>query len=138
MERAARVTSSVIFVSVLDRSVDFYREVFGCEVAILDRDAAALLLAPGGFQIYLIARGTRTPHPSRGIGPQYLIWAADTAADLKVLEQALRHYGRRADTYSSGGVTFVACQDPDGIRILIAHPGPDKLPRSVVGAHLYR
>ena len=34
MEHAARVTSSVIFVSDIDRSVDFYRDVFACEVTI--------------------------------------------------------------------------------------------------------
>jgi len=137
MEHAARVTSSVIFVSDIDRSVDFYRDVFACEVTIHDREAA-LLLAPGGFQIYLIGHSARTPHPSAGIGPQYLIWAVNSADDLQLLEEALRRYGRPADTYTSGGVTFVAGRDPDGIRILVAHPGPDKLPRSVVGARLYR
>ncbi len=45
----AKVASSVIFVSDLDRSVEFYRNVFDCELAIRERDAA-LLLAPGGFR----------------------------------------------------------------------------------------
>lgn len=136
MEHAARVTSSVIFVSELGRSVDFYRDVFACVASVHDRDAA-LLLAPGGFQIYLIGRGTRTPHPSGGIGPQYLIWAVESAAELRVLKQAFKDHGGRADTHTSGGVTFVAGRDPDGIRILVAHPGPEELPRSVVGARFY-
>ena len=136
MEHAARVTSSVIFVSQLGRSVDFYRDVFACQVSIHDHDAA-LLLAPGGFQIYLIGRGTRTPHHSGGIGPQYLIWAVESAADLRDLEQAFKDHGGRTDTHTSGGVSFVAGRDPDGIRILVAHPSPDAFPRSVVGAHLY-
>jgi catechol 2,3-dioxygenase-like lactoylglutathione lyase family enzyme len=136
MEHAARVTSSVIFVSDIDRSVDFYQDVFACEVTIRKREAA-LLLAPGGFQIYLIGRSARTPHPSGGIGPQFLIWAVNSADDLQQLEQALRRYGRTTHTYTSGGVTFIAGWDPDGIRILMAHPGPDKLPRSVIGAQLY-
>jgi catechol 2,3-dioxygenase-like lactoylglutathione lyase family enzyme len=137
MEHAARVTSSVIFVSDIDRSVDFYRDVFTCEVTIQNPDAA-LLLAPGGFQIYLIGHSARTPHPSGGIGPQYLIWAVNSAEDLRKLEQALQGYGRYIDTYTSGGVTFLRGRDPDGIRILMAHPGPDKLPRSIIGPHLYR
>jgi catechol 2,3-dioxygenase-like lactoylglutathione lyase family enzyme len=137
MEPAARVTSSVIFVSDIDRSVDFYRDVFACEVTIHD-PGAALLLAPGGFQIYLIGRSARTPHPSGGIGPQYLIWAVNSAEDLQVMELALQRHGRVTDTYTSGGVTFIAGRDPDGIRILMAHPGPDQLPRSVVSARLYR
>ena len=85
----------------------------------------------------MIGRSARTPHPSGGIGPQYLIWAVDSAGDLRVLEQALRGYGRLTDTYTSGEVNFVVGSDPDGIRILMAHPGPDKLPRSVIGPHLY-
>jgi catechol 2,3-dioxygenase-like lactoylglutathione lyase family enzyme len=137
MEHAARVTSSVIFVSDIDRSVDFYRDVFACEVTIRDPEAA-LMLAPGGFQIYLIGRSARTPHPSGGIGPQFLIWAVNSAGDLQELERALRRFGRITHTYTSGGVTFLAGRDPDGIRILMAHPGPDKVPRSVIGPHLYR
>jgi catechol 2,3-dioxygenase-like lactoylglutathione lyase family enzyme len=136
MERGARITSSVIFVSDVARSVDFYGDVFACEVAIQTPEAA-LLLAPGGFQIYLIGRSARTPHPSGGIGPQYLIWAVHSADDLQELDQALRRYGRVTHTYTSGGVTFIAGRDPDGIRILMAHPGPDQLPRSVIGAQLY-
>jgi len=133
----ARVTSSVIFVSGLDRSIDFYRDLFSCQVTIHDPQGA-LLLAPGGFQIYLIGHGPRAPHLAGGIGPQYLIWAVDSADDLQVLEGTLREHGGRVETFQSGGVTFVAGRDPDGIRILMAHPGPDKLPRSMVGPHLYR
>ena len=136
MEHGARITSSVIFVSDIDRSVDFYREVFACE-ATIQKPEAALLLAPGGFQIYLIGRPARTPHPSGGIGPQFLIWAVHSADELQELDQTLRRYGRVTHTYTSGGVTFIAGRDPDGIRILMAHPGPDKLPRSVIGAQLY-
>jgi catechol 2,3-dioxygenase-like lactoylglutathione lyase family enzyme len=137
MEHPTRVTSSVIFVSDIDRSVDFYQDVFACEVTIREREAA-LLLAPGGFQIYLIGRSARTPHPSGGIGLQYLIWAVNSAGDLQQLEQALQRYGRYSDTYTSGGVTFLRGRDPDGIRMLMAHPGPDELPRSVIGPHLHR
>jgi catechol 2,3-dioxygenase-like lactoylglutathione lyase family enzyme len=136
MEHAARVTSSVIFVRNIDRSVHFYQDVFACEVTI-QKPEAALLLAPGGFQIYLIGRSARTPHPSGGIGPQYLIWAVDSADDLQELERAFRRYGRITDSFTSGGVTFIEGRDPDGTRILMAHPGPDKLPRSVIGAQLY-
>jgi catechol 2,3-dioxygenase-like lactoylglutathione lyase family enzyme len=136
MRKACRVTSSVIYVSVLDPSLEFYRDVFSCEVTIHDRDAA-LLLAPGGFQIYLIARGARTPHLSVAIGPQFLIWAVDTATELQELEKAIQSRGGRTDSFTSGGVAFVAARDPDGIRILAAHPSPEILPRSVVSARLY-
>ena len=133
---AARVTSSVLFVSRLDRSIEFYRDVFSCTVTIHERDAA-LLLAPGGFQIYLIARGGAAEHPSGGIGLQYLIWAVDSGAELRDMARVLRDHAGPSDIYTSGGVSFLAARDPDGIRILVAHPSPETLPRSVVGARLY-
>lgn len=133
---ATRVTSAVVFVSRLNRSIEFYRDVFACEVTIRD-PGAALLLAPDGFQIYLIDQGTRAEHPSGGLGHQYLIWAVNGAAELQQIEQTARRSACRTSVYSSGGVTFLAIHDPDGTRVLIAHPGPDRLPRTVLGAHLY-
>jgi hypothetical protein len=133
---APRVTSAVLFVSRLDRSIEFYQAVFSCTATIHERDAA-LLLAPGGFQIYLIARGPAAEHPSGGIGLQCLIWAVDSPAELRDVARALHDRLGHTDTYSSGGVSFLATRDPDGIRILVAHPSPEQLPRSVVGAHLY-
>jgi catechol 2,3-dioxygenase-like lactoylglutathione lyase family enzyme len=136
MKHPARITSSVVFVADLGRSVEFYRDVFSCEVAI-EAPGAALLLARGGFQIYLIARESRAGHPSGGIGLQYLIWTVDSAQDLDESRERLRSRGRHTDSFASGGVTFVASRDPDGIRILVAHPSPEELPRSIVDTHLY-
>lgn len=136
MESAPRVTSSVVFVSQLERSVEFYRDIFPCDTTIYDR-GAALLLVPGGFQLYLIARGDRTMHLSGGIGLQYLIWAVESEADLRDVARLLQDRGGYVDRYTSGGVSFVATRDPDGIRILLAHPSPQRLPRSVVGPRLY-
>lgn len=136
MTPAPRVTSSVIFVADLDRSVNFYREVLSCDVSIHDH-GAALLLAADGFQIYLIERGARAWHPSGAIGPRYLIWAVDSALALQEIEGVLRSRGSWTDTHTAGGVDFVTGHDPDGIRILIAHPSPQKLPRSVVDARLF-
>lgn len=137
MKSVATVASSVMFVSQLDRSVAFYRDVFTCEVAIRDQDAA-LLTAPGGFQIYLVSKGSGTSHASGSIGPQYLMWATDSAAALEHMEGALReHGGAPAYRFTSGGVMFVRGHDPDGIRVVIAYPSPAIRPRSLVGSHLY-
>jgi catechol 2,3-dioxygenase-like lactoylglutathione lyase family enzyme len=133
---ASRVTSVVLFVAELERSIEFYRDVFSCQTTVQEPDAA-LLRAPDGFQIYLIDRGTRTAHLSGGIGLQYLIWAVDDEAELDALAQAFLSRAGHVDRYVSGGVTFVAARDPDGIRVLVALPSPEKLHRSVVGARLY-
>ena len=139
VECSARVTSSVVFVAELQRSTEFYRDIFSCEVKIRT-PGAALLLAPGGFQIYLIARGTKAAHPVGGIGVQYLMWAVDTAAALADLEQAIKDRGGRTSrtyTYASGGVSFLESRDPDGIRILVAYPSPERLPRWIVENRLH-
>ena len=132
----ATVGSSVMFVAHLDRSVDFYRDVFGCQVTLRE-EGAALMLAPGGFQLYLIEKGDRAQHPAGGIGVQYLMWATDSTAGLARLEQALDARGSPTHTHASGGVRFVVGRDPDGIRVVIAHPSPEQRPRSVLDVLLY-
>jgi catechol 2,3-dioxygenase-like lactoylglutathione lyase family enzyme len=130
------VTSAVLFVSGLDRSTEFYRDVLSCTPTTRE-PGAALLLAPDGFQLYLISRGAWAEHPSGGIGLQFLIWAVDSDAELLRVEAALQDRVGRTVRHTSGGVSFLAAHDPDGIRILVAHPSPAKLPRSVIGAQLY-
>ncbi len=132
----ATVASSVVFVSDLDRSLEFYRDVFACEVAIRERDAA-LLLTPGGFQMYLMARGDRQEHPSGGIGHEFLMWAVDSPEALEHFAAALRDCGHYVDTHTSDGVQFVEGHDPDGIRVVIAHPSPQQRPRSVLDPRFY-
>jgi catechol 2,3-dioxygenase-like lactoylglutathione lyase family enzyme len=130
------VTSAVLYTSDVNRSIDFYCSVFACQATIHDH-GAALLLSAGGFQIYLIERGSRTQHALGGIGPQCLIWAAGSARELTDIDRALQDRGVRTDTHARGGVTFVTGRDPDGIRIMVAHPSPEELPRSVITARLF-
>ncbi|MBC9822890.1 VOC family protein [Terrabacter sp. MAHUQ-38] len=136
MEQLARLASSVMFVAQLDRSVDFYRDVFRCRVAIRDLDAA-LLVTTDGFQIYLVAKGGRAQRPSGHIGLHCLMWSTDSVEALENVEGVLRERGGHPDRYSSGGVTFVRGHDPDGIDVVIAHPTPEMLPRSVIAPRLY-
>jgi hypothetical protein len=126
----------VVFVSDLSRSAGFYRDLFSCEVHI-EACGAALLLTPGGFQVYLIARGGTAPHPSGGIGLQYLIWAVDSTKELNDLEQAIQARGGRTYRHTSGGITVLTSRDPDGIRIVVTHPSPVALPRVLIDNCLY-
>lgn len=136
MEQPPRVTSSVAFVSQIERSVNFYSQLFSCQVVLRDSEAA-LLVAPGGFQLYLVAKGPLAHRPSSGIGLQYLVWSADSAEALKGLEQALRASGHYTYTHTSGDVQFVEGRDPDGLRVIITHPGPEQRPRSLIDPRLY-
>ena len=136
MEHVARISSSVMFVRDLGRSIEFYRDVFGCQPAILDL-SAALLLSPDGFQLYLVHRGDRAQHPLGGIGVQYLIWAVESTDARDHFEQVLNDRGVRTSTHSSGGVEFLTAHDPDDIRVVIAHPSPRSLPRSLISSHVF-
>jgi catechol-2,3-dioxygenase len=136
MEYSAKVASSVLFVSELERSVVFYRDLFRCEVTLRSHDAA-LLLTQGGFQLYIIERGKRAVHHEGGLGHHLLMWSTDSARGLEHFEQALKDAGSYTDTHTAGEITFVEGRDPDGLRIVIAHPDPAQRPRSVFDSHLY-
>jgi hypothetical protein len=127
MGYSTRVASSVLFVAELDRSVNFYWDLFGC-VETPRSGEAALLLAPGGFQLYLIERGKRAEHHSGGLGRHLLMWATDTAQGLKYFEQTLKEMGRYTETHTAGGVTSAEGRDPDGLRVIVAHSDPSEKP----------
>jgi catechol 2,3-dioxygenase-like lactoylglutathione lyase family enzyme len=136
VEYAARVSSAVIFVAELDRSVEFYRDVFGCTTAIVEQNAA-LMVSPDGFQLYMVAVGERAQHPLGAIGLQHLIWGVESDEGRSHFERLLNDRGVRTSTRTSGGVEFLIAHDPDGVRIVIAHPSPGVLPRSVISSHIY-
>lgn len=108
--RRPRLTlaSAVMFVGDLDRSVAFYQDLLGLEATARDDDAA-LLVSPGGYQLYLRTMGERAPHFSGNIGIQFLIWtcrgnfprprpgttARDHETDLRLLRVPHPHGNRR-------------------------------------------
>ena len=125
-----------MFVSELARSVAFYRDVFDCVVSVEDA-GAALLLAPGGFQIHLREIGVTGQHATGGVGVQSLMWATDTVEGLRHFEQRLRRHNCFVDTHAIKGVSFAEGRDPDGLRVVIAHPPPGALPRATLDPRLY-
>ena len=132
----AKPASSVLYVSELHRSVAFYRDLFGCEVTLRSPEAA-LLLAAEGFQLYIIERGKRAQRHPSGLGYHLLMWATDNLQDLQSLAQSLQESGSYVNTHTAGDVTFVEGRDPDGLRVVIAHPDPAQQPRSVFDSHLF-
>src|SRR5690242_21637857 len=112
---ATRVASAILFVCQLERSIEFYRDVLLCRATIQTGDSA-LLLDADGFQLYLIARGTRAQHPSGGGGLQCLIWAADSDEELRRLARSLDDRGGRTAGRTSGGDVVLSARDPGGNR----------------------
>jgi len=125
------VTSCVICVSDLDRSVLFYRDIFQCAETVREPDAA-LVVSPDGFQLYL----RRTGHPGvrrvGEVGIDQLVWSVDSEAELHRIERRFRAHDASIYTATRHGITFLDGIDPDGIRVLITHPTPRQLPREVI------
>jgi extradiol dioxygenase family protein len=130
-EVGAHVASCVIRVTNLDRAAKFYCDVFSCRVSIREDDMA-LLLAPNGFQIYLHAGRTFRRRGLGTLGIAYLMWATDSQSDLQLIAQRLRAFDPAVFTHTENEVTFVEGRDPDGRRIVIAHPSPHRLSRRVI------
>ena len=131
----AKVASSLMAVSDLDRSVNFYFDVFSCQVAVHEQDTA-LLLTPDGFQIYLHSKGPSRQPRVGATGIKYLMWATDSQVELQRILQRLRAYDAAADSYTENGVTFVEGSDPDDGRVIVAYPSPSQLPREVIASRL--
>ena len=128
MAHGARLTSVVVFVRDLDRSVGFYRELLALETA--DRSpTAALLASPDGSHLILRAMGHGAAHALGSTGVQYVVWAVGSREDLARCEQVLKAHSAYSSTRSVRGVTAVEGRDPDGIAVVVCHPGPDQIPR---------
>jgi len=131
----ATVASSMMAVSDLARSVNFYCDVFSCRVALHEQDTA-LLLTPGPFQIYLHSKGPSRRARVGATGVQYLMWATDSREELLRISQRLFAYDVATFSYTENGVTFVEGCDPDGGRVIVAYPSPSQLPREVIAPRL--
>lgn len=127
----AKVASSVMQVSELDRSIGFYRDVFSCVVEIREPDAA-LLLTPDGFQIYMYTRTSSTYRGVDDLGVQYIMWAVDSEEELQRVTERLCGHDPAIYIHTLNEVCFVDGRDPDGIRVIIAFPSPAQLPRELI------
>jgi catechol 2,3-dioxygenase-like lactoylglutathione lyase family enzyme len=135
MAHEARLGSAVMFVHQLDRSVSFYTDVLGLEVA--DRSATAALLTGSQSQLILRAMGANAPHPLGGVGFQYVIWTASDEADLDRCERVLKQRQAYKVTRASDGVTAVEGRDPDDLVVMITYPGPDQSPARGLPLRIY-
>jgi catechol 2,3-dioxygenase-like lactoylglutathione lyase family enzyme len=130
------LTSAVMFVSDLDRSVAFYAELLAWTIAVHELDAA-LLACPDGGQLYLRRRGPRAPHGLGHIGVQYLIWTAPSQSELDRCERVLAQQSSQVTRSNLDGFTIVEGRGPDNAPILVAYPGPQEAPRHQVMQRVY-
>jgi len=136
MAQGARLSSVVIFVHSLDRSVDFYTHILGLEVAD-HSPTAALLNNAVGTQLVLRAMGPGVSRALGAVGVQYVVWTAADKADLDRCERALRDRAAHRETRSDNGVTVLEGRDPDDLRLVVTYPGPDEVPLHQLPPRIY-
>lgn len=125
--RPTRLTSAIMFVKDLERAVSFYTDTLALDTA--DRDpTAALLASADGSHLILRAMGHAAEHPLGGTGVQYVVWAAGSADDLARFERVLKERSAYVSTREFNGITVIEGRDPDGVAVVMCHPGPDEIP----------
>jgi catechol 2,3-dioxygenase-like lactoylglutathione lyase family enzyme len=131
-----RLTSVVLYVFDLERSVAFYRELLGLTVSV-ENPSAALLTGADGSQLYLRSVGPHATHTIGGIGIQCSVWTAPSEADLKRCERVLKEFNAHTTTHVAEGFSWVEGRDPNGVPVMVSHPGPGQAIRHQIISRIY-
>jgi catechol-2,3-dioxygenase len=114
----ARLNHAVLYVSDLDRSVDFYTGVLGFEEIDRRPGQMAFLRARGStnhHDLGLASVGADAPRPPRGsTGLYHLAWQVPTIDDLAAAIPALRQAGALTGASDHGATKSLYAADPDG------------------------
>ena len=118
------IQSSMLTVTDVDRSIEFYKGVFGFQtVARRDRVAALLVDETDRTQV-LVLRGVdnRFPtHPGRGsIGIRVLAFEVASVDELEEIRQKLTERNAYIGSHRSAGYETVLGIDPDNIEMAVA------------------
>jgi catechol 2,3-dioxygenase-like lactoylglutathione lyase family enzyme len=136
MSQGVRLGAAVMFVRDLDRSVGFYREVLGLEIADSSVDAA-LLVNAGGAELVLRAMGGNAQRALGAVGVQYVVWTAASQEDLDRCERILRQHSAYRETRHEAGVVAVEGYDPDDTPVVITYRGPGLTPMRTLPTRIY-
>ena len=93
------MVSTVVRVRELDRSMQFYCDVFSCRVIVHEADIAPLL-TPKGFEIYLRQKYEIRDRGAGVLGVRHLMWATDSRTDLQRITERLRGYDSTAFSHT--------------------------------------
>ena len=119
MVQVRRLNHAVLYVSDLDRSVDFYRRAFGFEEIAREGGMMAFLRAQGGenhHDLALTAVGTGAPRPPRGsTGLYHLAWEVGTIEELAEAAATLTELDALTGMSDHGATKSLYGADPDGI-----------------------
>jgi catechol-2,3-dioxygenase len=112
-----RLNHAVLYVSNLERSVDFYQGLFGFEV-VAREGPMAFLRAKGSdnhHDLCLLGLGDDATRPAPGTtGLYHLAWQLGSMKDLAAARDALQKAGAYAGESDHGATKSVYGADPDG------------------------
>ncbi len=116
---AVRLNHAVLFVSDLERALEFYSRAFGTEVVAREPRANAVFLRMPGSQNHhdlgLFGIGADAPPRRPGtVGLYHLAWQVDTIEDLEQARLTLANLGAFTGESSHGATKSVYGVDPDG------------------------
>ncbi len=119
MPNIRRLNHAVLYVSNLDRSVDFYKKAFGFEEISRLGAQMAFLRAAGSdnhHDLGLMSVGANAPAPPRGAtGLYHLAWEVATIDDLAQAAAALAELDALVGMSDHGVSKSLYGKDPDGI-----------------------
>jgi len=115
---AVRLNHAVLFVSDLERAVQFYADAFGMEVIAREpRVPGAFLRLPRSgnhHDLGLFGVGTAYGPKRPGIGLYHLAWQVDTLDELAEAQVVLAELGALVGSSSHGATLSLYGVDPDG------------------------
>jgi catechol-2,3-dioxygenase len=116
---AVRLNHAVLFVSDLERALEFYARAFGAEVAAREprANAAFLRLPRSGnhHDLGLFGLGAgQPPRQSGTVGLYHLAWQVDTIEDLEEARLTLVDLDAFTGESSHGATKSIYGVDPDG------------------------
>jgi catechol 2,3-dioxygenase-like lactoylglutathione lyase family enzyme len=115
-----RLNHAVLYVSDVERSVAFYRDVLGFR-QVMGMGRAAFLQAPGSTNdhdlgLFEIGPGAGPSSAGRTtVGLYHLAWEVDTLAELRRTAEALAAAGALVGSSDHGTTKSLYGKDPDGL-----------------------
>lgn len=134
MVQAKRLNHAVLYVSDLDQSINFYKNLLGFDL-VSKQPPMAFLRAQGSsnhHDLGLLALGVNARHPAGGsTGLYHLAWEVPSFEDLAKAKEDLIRMNAYVGESDHGATKSVYGQDPDEIEFEIMY----LLPREKWGSY---